>query len=258
MYTFFSNFIPSTHLISERETMQTNVKPRGWDNDQELLKKGIMKRRPKNDDDEYDDDDEEFDMEDFEDFDEDDHDGLRDHRTVRLKGQEEDAAGDDDFDRFLEQEYDDGQLGYISDAEEEELQGVIDIEGNELFNQAIEEFIQEKKDSILATGVTVTKGARALKDDVPSAEVNVKKEADEQKLRQIEGQLVLEELAEQGVDTSIPTCQEYLREEQKRVSGKQTLLHCVCDVLSRETMHYTTYSICCAVLSLFHSATTPA
>jgi hypothetical protein len=209
--------------------MQTNVKPRGWDNDQELLKRGVMKRRPKNDDEEYgDDDEEEFDMDEYEDYDEDDHDGLRDHRTVRVKGQQEDAAGDDDFDRFLEQEYDDGQLGYISDAEEEELQGVIDIEGNELFNQAIEEFIQEKKDSILATGVTVTKGARALKDDVPSAEVNVKKEADEQKLRQIEGQLVLEELAEQGPDTSIPTCQEYLREEQKRVSGVRLCLTACC------------------------------
>lgn len=192
-----------------------------------------MKRRPKNDDDEYDDSDEEneFDLADFDEDeegdDEDDEDGLRGHRTIRLKGRKDDggdeAAGggvdDDDFDRFLEEEYDDGKLGYISDAEEEEIQGVIDMEGSELFNQAIEEYIQEKKDSILATGVTVVKGARALPDDVPSENVDVKKEASEQKLRQIEGQLVLEEIAIQGVDPNIPTCQEYLREERPRVSA---------------------------------------
>jgi hypothetical protein len=237
------------------------VKPRGWENDQELLKKGKMKRRPKNDDDEYDDDDEdeEFDLADFDDDeyddddeDDDDNDGLRGHRTVRMKGRlEGDDAGagagaridDEDFDRFLDEEYDDGKLGYISDADEEEIQGVIDMDGNELFNQAIEEYIQEKKDSILATGVTVVKGARALPDDIPSEEINVKKEATEQKLRQIEGQIVLEEIKTQGVDPEIPTCQDYLREERPRVStvAVHTVSHLIFYTASKTYLKCHTY-----------------
>ena len=49
-------------------------------------------------------------------------------------------------------------MGYIDEGDEEDLQGCIDLEGNEIFNQALDDFMQEQEDSILAHGVTWTKG----------------------------------------------------------------------------------------------------
>ena len=75
--------------------------------------------------------------------------------------------------------------------------------------------IKDKKDHILAEGVTVKKGARALEDDVASDTVDLKKEALEQKMRQIAGQLELEEFNEiNDTHQGILTCQSYLREER--------------------------------------------
>jgi hypothetical protein len=78
---------------------------------------------------------------------------------------------------------------------------------------------QDKKDHILAEGVTVKKGARALEDDVAADTVDLKKEVKEQRMRQIAGQLELEEFDEiNETHQGILTCQSYLREERPEVS----------------------------------------
>lgn len=78
---------------------------------------------------------------------------------------------------------------------------------------------QDKKDHILAEGVTVKKGARALEDDVAGDTVDLKKEVKEQRMRQIAGQLELEEFDEiNDTHQGILTCQSYLREERPEVS----------------------------------------
>ena len=63
--------------------------------------------------------------------------------------------------------------------------------------------------------MTVKKGARALEDDVASDTVDLKKEVNEQKMRQIAGQLDLEEFNEiNDTHQGILKCQAYLREER--------------------------------------------
>jgi hypothetical protein len=81
------------------------------------------------------------------------------------------------------------QVGYIDEADEEELQGGIDVEGGDAeFDAAMEEYLQDAQDSILAQGVSVKKGARALEDDVPvEGGVDVKEEAEAQRRRQVTG-----------------------------------------------------------------------
>ena len=59
------------------------------------------------------------------------------------------------------------------------------------------------------------KGARALEDDVASDTVDLKKEVAEQNMRQMYGQLELEEFDEiNDTHQGILTCQSYLREER--------------------------------------------
>jgi hypothetical protein len=79
------------------------------------------------------------------------------------------------------------QVGYIDEGDEEELQGGIDVEGGDAeFDAAMEEYLQDAQDSILAQGVSVKKGARALEDDVPvEGGVDVKEEAEAQRRRQV-------------------------------------------------------------------------
>ena len=81
------------------------------------------------------------------------------------------------------------QVGYIDEEDEEELQGGIDVEGGDAeFDAAMEEYLQDAQDSILAHGVSVKKGARALEDDVPvEGGVDVKEEAEAQRRRQVTG-----------------------------------------------------------------------
>lgn len=66
--------------------------------------------------------------------------------------------------------------------------------------------------------MTVKKGARALEDDVASETVNLKEEVKEQRMRQIAGQLELEEFDEiNDTHQGILTCQSYLAEERPEV-----------------------------------------
>ena len=281
---------------SEQSTQRATVGPRGWDSaqGQALLKKGQMKRGRKGDDEYYeddsdyvddvdDDDDDEWSVADDED--EEEEEGARGQRPSRgsARGGSKFAPRattklDEDFDRLLEDEYDDGQVrasfrvcsvfsppgwvplltpawlvsqvGYIDEGDEEELQGGIDVEGGDAeFDAAMEEYLQDAQDSILAQGVSVKKGARALEDDVPvEGGVDVKEEAEAQRRRQVTGgphhtrpttsplslslthtpsvpsqsQRISQEeaerlvqqiaLAEAAEDPEIVTCQEYLRE----------------------------------------------
>lgn len=101
---------------------------------------------------EADDEDEESSDEEFE------NSNQRGKRQAKKSSNQNDL----NFEKTFE-EYDESAIGYLSDADEEDLQGAIELDGEDLlFNQAIDDFIQDKKDSILAEGVTVKKGTRFL------------------------------------------------------------------------------------------------
>jgi PDZ domain-containing secreted protein len=97
---------------------------------------------------EADDEDEESSDEEFE----------KSNQRGKRQAKKSSNQNDLNFEKTFE-EYDESAIGYLSDADEEDLQGKIELDGEDLlFNQAIDEFIQDKKDSILAEGVTVKKG----------------------------------------------------------------------------------------------------
>lgn len=167
-----SDFDFDAHMAKLLELSERSVKgqlgnnsARGWDKVSDTTPKGhFLKRKNKisnkfdsvhdfldendelvdedgdsDNDDDIDDDDEENDEED------DDNNEI-----------ENDEVVDEEFDKILD-EYEDDQLGYISngdDDDEEQLQGVIDIhdENNDIFNNALQEFLTEHKDTQLYDG----------------------------------------------------------------------------------------------------------
>jgi hypothetical protein len=107
---------------------------------------------------------------------------------------------------------------------------VIDFEGDDLFELALEEYLQEQKDNILAEGITVKKGLRSIEQLEDPSLVNITKEEalkpenvkrlyDGEKMRQLESQIEVEEIEKGGGrdDDALLTCQEYLREERPEV-----------------------------------------
>jgi hypothetical protein len=148
------------YYFSEKATQRGNQAPRGWENDKELRSKAYMKK-------ELDSDGEYPDMEGWEEADDEDEESSDEefeNSNQRGKRQAKKSSNQNDlnFEKTFE-EYDESAIGYLSDADEEDLQGAIELDGEDLlFNQAIDDFIQDKKDSILAEGVTVKKGTRFL------------------------------------------------------------------------------------------------
>ena len=127
---------------SENKTVKSAVNPRGWENDQALLTRGVLKKKHNN---EFGDDDDNWsEADDDEEGEEEDNDEECD-RLNQTKGvrTQFDSKADEEFERFLDDEYDDEKIGYIDDVEEDDIQGIIELDGNnEIFNQAIEDFIQ--------------------------------------------------------------------------------------------------------------------
>jgi protein LTV1 len=124
-------------------------------------------------------------------------------------------------------EYEEREIGYLSDADDEEVQGNIELDGNAFFESILDDYLQEKKDEVLVRGIKVTIGARALPSEAPhslSAEEaeaaplsqkDIRRLVREQQIAQLESELALAEAADQHDD--IRTCQEYLREMREEL-----------------------------------------
>jgi hypothetical protein len=133
------------------------------------------------------------------------------------------AKLDADFEKRLA-EYDDDNLGYIDDVEEDEIQGTIDLDSdNALLQSALDEFIEEQKDYHLPQHGFVKNVYEYRKivpkavEEVDSGPLDVKKEYQEQKLMQQVYEIEKREIEEReksGTYSGIATCQEYLREER--------------------------------------------
>jgi len=109
---------------------------RGWDDPTTKLRGRFLRRKNYGGNEEEDDDDEDFDEDDISegDFDlDDEYDDDSPHRG---------ECDEEAFEKVLE-EYEDEQLGYIEDEDEEAVVGTIDLAGgeSELLNAAIEEFL---------------------------------------------------------------------------------------------------------------------
>jgi hypothetical protein len=117
---------------------------------------------------------------------------LSSRRTVERRALE---------DRRLEEallEYGESEIGYLSDADDEEVQGTVELEGDALFESVLDEYLQEKKDEVLVKGASVM------------SQQEIRRLVREQQIAQIEAELTLAELNNRHDD--IRTCQEYLRE----------------------------------------------
>lgn len=145
---------------SERDN-KCSVAPRGWDKNAAggkfIDKNGDDDANFENDDD---DDSGNFNVEDF-DFD-DEEDGDEEDDCRRGEG----AADNEHFEKVFE-EYDDDDIGGLSE-DEEELAGVVDVD-DDLLNDALDEFIQEEKDRILIEP-SVTKNIKKGIRHVPKLE----------------------------------------------------------------------------------------
>jgi hypothetical protein len=112
---------------------------RGWDDPTTKLRGRFLRRKNYggNDEDE-DDEDEDFDEDDISEGDFDLDDEYDDDDDSPHRGECDEEA----FEKVLE-EYEDEQLGYIEDEDEEAVVGTIDLAGgeSELLNAAIEEFL---------------------------------------------------------------------------------------------------------------------
>jgi protein LTV1 len=135
----FDSHIAKLIERSER-SLQTSQDPRGWDDENEN----------------EDEDDEEIES-------------LSD---LELDGETTNASSyaggflDDAFEKTLA-EYDDDELGDAPYADEEDMQGQIDdtlddSNRNELFEAALNEYLEEEKDGKLVTGVLVKKGNKVV------------------------------------------------------------------------------------------------
>eukprot|EP00602_Paraphysomonas_sp_CaronLab_P007295 CAMPEP_0185035276 /NCGR_PEP_ID=MMETSP1103-20130426/26359_1 /TAXON_ID=36769 /ORGANISM="Paraphysomonas bandaiensis, Strain Caron Lab Isolate" /LENGTH=513 /DNA_ID=CAMNT_0027572283 /DNA_START=227 /DNA_END=1768 /DNA_ORIENTATION=+ len=130
---------------------------------------------------------------------------------------------EEQFEKTLE-EYNDENIGDLEDeAEDEHMQGNIDLDGdNELLVAALDEFLLEAEDEKLATGVSsYKKGSRAIGED-PSATSDDADQIDEAELVKRVQEFTIESteaVEEDGSDADkdieeLMTCQEYLREER--------------------------------------------
>ena len=99
-------------------------------------------------------------------------------------------------------------------------EGAIDVNGScEAFNQALDEFIREEKDSQLVDGVRApAKGLRRILDLEPVSEDERPPDIRSEYERQIEAQTAFAEAMAQLSDDhkDIETCQDYLRHEEDR------------------------------------------
>ena len=163
------------HMAKLLELSERSVKgdslgknARGWDNSNNV--KGHFLKRKNKITNKYDGlhefqeaADEEYETDDNEDYD--DHENDEDNEDGEYNTKNKNIEIDEEFDKILD-EYDDDQIGYISDDENIELDGVIDIndENNEVLNKALEEFIIEHKDIQLYEGCKLEDIEKMKKD----------------------------------------------------------------------------------------------
>jgi len=131
------------------------------------------------------------------------------------------------FERTLA-EYDDDELGYIEELQEEDIGGTIDFtEDGNLLDEVMDEFLQAEKDAVFAEGTNYRKGQRSSvvdptltnkaahsEEEVELTAIDIQQERLEQQKLQEENEQVLLQLKREAAnkDTSIESCQEYLRE----------------------------------------------
>ena len=196
-------------LLAKSEERCTGKPARPWGDDSKLI--GYEKYLQEN---------EEYDSEgEIESYDENDY----NEQDYAILSDDQRAKLDADFEKRLA-EYDDDNLGYIDDVEEDEIQGTIDLDGdNALLQSALDEFIDEQKDYHLPQHGFV-RNVYEYRKIVPKATeeenrgpIDVKKEFEEQKLMQQVYEIEKKEIEEReksGAYKNIETCQEYLREER--------------------------------------------
>lgn len=133
--------------LSERRTQpsKSGQEARGWES------KGSKKGEEEGEDDDDEDEDGYF-----SDTFSADEEGVGSSGPHRKKSVTEKRISDERFETLLD-EYGEEQLGYGNeDDEEDELQGGIDIaEGNVMFEDALDEFLTDKKDEIFAEGTLI-------------------------------------------------------------------------------------------------------
>jgi hypothetical protein len=241
----FDAHIAALLARSEKQLVATN-KARGWDDAEAKKLKKIRNKKSIHFDDDDDDDDDDEDNDD----DDDDDSGLFDDidpEDLLREGQEEAV---DEFanqrrafvDAQLEEalhDYDDAHIGDLEDVLDSDVEGEIDLddlEHNVAFNSALDEFLQDEKDRVLARGTHVKKGSRNVlllkKTDhgdeyfheelypVAQGPVDFKKESDEQARLQEECERKLKIMDDEALDIEkdMETCQEYLRDIKVVVS----------------------------------------
>ena len=204
----------------EYETFESHMANKIRESERRLL--GI-KDPPRNNWENLDDEDGEYDeYEEYDEYDEydDDDDNVEDDKVATGNGKKK--LTEKDFDKMLE-EYGDDDLGYIDNVDDEDINGHIDLDGNDkIFEEALDDFIEFQKSSQLVDPSINFKEENAFiksakywdLDEVPDV-APVRELYTEQSLLQ----KVLEEenkesikLEESGIYKALETCQEYLRE----------------------------------------------
>jgi protein LTV1 len=194
----------------EYETFESHIANKIRESERRLLG---MKDAPSNNWENLDDEEGEF--EEYEEYDDEDE-----QKLVSGKGKKK--LTEKDFERMLE-EYGDDDLGYIDNVDDEDINGHIELDGNnKIFEDALDDFIElQKSNQVVDPSINFKEENAFIKsakywdlDEVPDV-APVRELYTEQSLLQ----KVLEEenkesvkLEESGVYKELETCQEYLRE----------------------------------------------
>jgi protein LTV1 len=197
----------------EYETFESHIANKIRESERRLLG---MKDAPSNNWENLDDEEGEFEeYEEYEEYDDEDE-----QKLVSGKGKKK--LTEKDFERMLE-EYGDDDLGYIDNVDDEDINGHIELDGNnKIFEDALDDFIElQKSNQVVDPSINFKEENAFIKsakywdlDEVPDV-APVRELYTEQSLLQ----KVLEEenkesvkLEESGVYKELETCQEYLRE----------------------------------------------
>mmetsp|Transcript_18066 Transcript_18066/g.39326 ORF Transcript_18066/g.39326 Transcript_18066/m.39326 type:complete len:639 (+) Transcript_18066:158-2074(+) len=150
----------------------------------------------------------------------------KDKNAVGPLSAEAREALESQFESLLE-EYEDEELGYLDDLNEEDIGGNIgleEVEASGALQEALDEYLQEQKDSIFQEGTNVKKGDRGSIHTPKSRKIEEEKaEAEftaelgrqarvEQEERQKACGEEVRDLLAAGKDKGIETCQSYLAE----------------------------------------------
>jgi protein LTV1 len=190
--------------LIERSESKLNAKPntiaRGWENENNNNS---------------DNDDEEYDSDVFSDIDDDLSDDGVEVKKIS-------SAAEKQFEKTLEN-YDDEDIGYLDEAEEEEVQGAIELDDAD-FEDMMDEFLDAEKESRIVNGFfedghVLNPGPTKSSEDIraEAEEIDFKKGAKEQVIIQAVLEMEnkdREQREASGIFKEIETCQEYLAEEK--------------------------------------------